>query len=48
MKYEAPLLEIVRFEFTNSILTASVNGGGAEDENFSNEMETEPDYDPFA
>ena len=49
MKYEAPYFEVVRFEVNNNILTASINaGGGAENDDFSNVEETEPDFDPFA
>ncbi len=50
VKYEVPCIEIVRFDFKNNILTASVTpGAGGEDHVPSNPMATEPDeYDPFA
>lgn len=49
MKYEAPYIEIVKFEFKNNVLTASeFNNQGTETPVEGGVIGTEPDYDPFA
>lgn len=55
MKYEVPTMEIVKFEFKNNILTASVYiGGGTENQGGENKDPIatfpggEDDFDPFA
>ena len=47
MKYEAPYIEIVKFEFKNNVLTAS-EFNGTETPVEGGVIGTEPDYDPFA
>lgn len=48
MKYEEPCLEIVKFDFKNNILTASM-GGETEDPVQKGSDETiDEDFDPFA
>ena len=50
MKYQIPEIEIVRFDFTNRVLTLqpSDNNAGAEDHIPSNPVATPPEFDPFA
>lgn len=54
MKYQEPLMEIVKFQFKNNVLTASDFSGGGGTENADGEnkdpIATDPggDYDPFA
>ena len=56
MKYEEPLMEIIKFEFKNNVLTASVpaGGGGGGTENKDGENKDPigsfdgSEIDPFA